>query len=857
MDQGGRLQRVSGGLAMHAGAGEFTQFLVENRQQGAGSVPVTATESGEELRDLIASFITHVGDRPTGRRLTFHAAEYRIRRGESGRVFSDFHGPARVRLSHGPVTDRPRSRTIIPFLPRRTAMSPSSIKKMARVAVATALSMVLWLQPGLPQDQQPPGPAPAEVPVEAPQEAVQPVVLSLDSAIELLANGDATAKIVLDLPEEKYAQAKRLMPDAHVFIRDMRPGRADWELAPESTCTYDDASHSLLMNLRQYGAVRNEGSGKWSLALDEGMNLVEFGLSASGRSLASFRMDGHTPDGLKLQGPVVYTLPAGAHDPAYDARDRKLIYALQYTGPRGEGRLDVRFDARDQLMSALYKVYGLKTKFAAQWVAKMVVKNTGDGPLSNLRIRYRVSGYSEWSLWDKYPEVLPGQTVSSSYHPVLSREIAALHSTTPANVHVEWSYQDSSCQVHEDSDGERIAILGVHEFIFSNLTESESTGAWFDFNSNAPFLAAWVSRDDPVIARFSSMANKLAGGEGAPYSDEAAVRVLGACYDLMLANDFTYQGPKSVTDDTSNFDAKIVQSIKFPRDVIRDRSGTCVELTGLYASMAHAVGLKPYIVLVPGHAFPAIQLPSGKIFAVETTGVAGGLRGGAKPFDQVVQQAMGSMQRASEDGRFIIVDVERLWTWGVSNPELAELSANILDQWGIQAVALGPQNPDGPFNPGPGPQVNNTTFPNNTPVQQTTRPGSQLSGLWSGTATSRMPDGTTVSYPIEMTITDSGSGGCTAQATCNLRLTNDWGFPYTVVIRETFQGSFSGQQLQLRGSSKSYSILETGEVQQVNPDTLIAEFRNGELTGRAGSDLEGWVTFTLRRASPAVGGWWQ
>ena len=717
-------------------------------------------------------------------------------------------------------------------------MSPSNLQKLARVTVATALSMVLWIQPGLSQSEPLPGPAPVDVPVdvpaEAPQEAVQPLVLNLDSAIELLANGDATARIVLGMTEDRYAQAKRLMPDAHVFIRDMRPGRADWELAPESTCTYDDASHSLLMNLRQYGAVRNEGRGKWSLELDEGMNLVEFGRSEGGRLLASFRMDGHTPDGVKLLGPVVYTLPTGSRDPAYDARDRRLVYELEYTGPHGEGRLDVRFDARDRLMSALYKVYGLKTKFAAQWVAKMVVKNTGDGPLTNLRIRYRVSGYSEWSLWDKYPEVLPGQTVSSSFHPVLSREIAELHSTTPANVHVEWSYQDAAGNTHQDSDGERIAILGVHEFIFSNLTEEESTGAWFDFNSNAPFLAAWVSR---------AMANKLAGGEGAPYSDEAAIAVLSACYDLMLANDFTYQGPKSITDDTSNFDAKIVQSIKFPRDVIRDRSGTCIELTGLYAAMAHAVGLKPYIVLIPGHAFPAIQLPSGNIFPIETTGVAGGLRGGASPFDQVVQHAMGSMQSAAEDGRFIIIDVEQLWTWGVSNPELAEVPANILDQWGIRAAAVAQQGPNAPFRP---------TNPGFDPTPQT---GPQLGGTWSGSATSTLPDGTTMSYPIELTITGSGGGDLVAQATCTLRLTNEWGMPYTVVIRETFQGSFSGGQLRMRGSSKTYSILETGGFQQANPDTLIAELRNGELVGRAGSDLEGWGTFAVRRTSPAVGGW--
>ena len=124
-------------------------------------------------------------------------------------------------------------------------MNLSNIKRIAHVTITTALSLVLWLQPGMAQDQ-PPGPPQPDGPAQA---AAEPVVLELDSAIELHANGDASARIVLGMTAEKYTQARRLMPDAKVFIRDMRPGRADWELAPESTCSYDDTTTSLLMKL--------------------------------------------------------------------------------------------------------------------------------------------------------------------------------------------------------------------------------------------------------------------------------------------------------------------------------------------------------------------------------------------------------------------------------------------------------------------------------------------------------------------------------------------------------------------------------------------------------------------------------
>ena len=101
------------------------------------------------------------------------------------------------------------------------------------------------------------------------------------------------------------------------------------------------------------------------------------------------------------------------------------------------------------------------------------------------------------------------------------------------------------------------------------------------------------------------------------------------------------------------FDNTIVQSIKFPRDVIRDKSGTCIELAALYCSMAHSVGLKPYMVLIPGHAFSLIRLPSGNLLPVETTGVGGGLRHGSAPFDKVVTAAAETYKKAAAEGRQI------------------------------------------------------------------------------------------------------------------------------------------------------------------------------------------------------------
>lgn len=263
-----------------------------------------------------------------------------------------------------------------------------------------------------------------------------------------------------------------------------------------------------------------------------------------------------------------------------------------------------------------------------------------------------------------------------------------------------------------------------------------------------------ISVYKPVLSQnIAAMANKAAGEKGAPYSDEAAYAVLKAIYELWQANDFTYQGSVGLSDPSLSFDNTIVQSIKFPRDVIRDKSGTCIELAALYCTIAHSVGLKPYMVLIPGHAFSLIRLPSGNLLPVETTGVGGGLRFGSTPFEKVVEQATETYKKAADDGRVLEIGIEDYWSRGISSPELAVVPADILQHWEIVLSSTrpqpGPSPVPGPVNPTPGPNPSPTPTPQPTPTPKDNMQPSSV-GLWSGTAQNQT---TMFSYPMQVKIT--------------------------------------------------------------------------------------------------------
>ncbi len=661
------------------------------------------------------------------------------------------------------------------------------------------------------------------------------VIARVDLRGRITPMGDLVGRGTFTFDPQVYATIKSVVQDPIYFLRELSSNRADTELAPDATASYDDASSSVVLDVHMLGVVHNRGNGRWEWNAED-QEFQETTTNDNDETVATFLYKGPPNEEVKFEGQAAYTFPPGATNIAFDKARKLLSYSLPYKDTGGKGQLEFHFAARDKIMSCLYKVYGMETDFPAQWVAKARVTNVGAGRISDLRLRYRVAGYSEWSIWQKFPEVLPGQTVVGVYKPVLDKSIASLTSTTPANVLVEWRYIDSDGKAQDDSDGKRVSILGRHEFIFSNFTKEESMGSWYDLFSNSEMIAAWVTRDDPVVKQFAAMANKAAGGKGAPYSDEAAYAVLKACYELWQGNDFTYQGPVGLSDPTLSFDNTIVQSIKFPRDVIRDKSGTCIELAALYCSMAHSVGLKPYMVLIPGHAFSLIRLPSGNLLPIETTGVGGGKTHGSTPFDGVVESAVETYKKAAEEGRVLEIDIEDCWTRGVSSPELEVLPADILQRWGIVAITGSPAPPSGP-SPAYGP-----TQPMQ-PSQPQPQPTAQWSpvGFWRGTATNDYPP---LTYPMQVQVAGQG-GQFTAQWYGEATVSDMYGRQTVYKITETFAGQMQGGRLVMQGQSKT--VVVNGMPQQAPTDSMTVRLEGAELVGDVNLATGGRCTWRARR----------
>jgi len=473
-----------------------------------------------------------------------------------------------------------------------------------------------------------------------------------------------------------YIQIKKNFPSPYVILREFTSQKSAFEVA-NASIEYDDAERALHVTADFLGAAVNK-RGRWGIDMGKGTDCILLE-KQRGIFLQATSIDSQ----MILVMDMMVSLPREAFNVRYNEEKGLLTYSLPRKSATGYCELDLSLRCKPHLMAATYKVYGNPDiSEGSMWVAKAVFKNTGECNIRNLKVSYKLGEYSDWSIPHTYSLIVPRGCVVDLYYPVISSKVTQLLTRTPVDVQIKYSYQDEEGNKYEDVSGERIEILGINQIEFCNLTPEERTGTWAEYFSNTPLLAAWVTHLDPPVKALAGMVSQLAGGVPTALDPESAIKFCRALYELEVANGLVYQTPSGFLQEYAPG-----QDIKYPRDVLRDKSGTCVDLAILYASVCEAVGLETILILIPGHCFPVIVLPGGGLLPVECTAISGAAVGGpqgqALSFDKAVELASKELQNL-QMGMYYSVNVEEMWQQGLVSPELPRLEADILQRWGWQ-----------------------------------------------------------------------------------------------------------------------------------------------------------------------------
>lgn len=132
---------------------------------------------------------------------------------------------------------------------------------------------------------------------------------------------------------------------------------------------------------------------------------------------------------------------------------------------------------------------------------------------------------------------------------------------------------------------------------------------WPGLGAPPALLASFVTPNHPIIGPLlKRVAVRLGESTGSPsldgYQQRDPVRIramVEALYEELSSLGITY------AEVPASFE-QIGQKVRFPDQILADQIGCCLDLSLLFASCLEQMGLAPLIVVIRGHAFPAVWL---------------------------------------------------------------------------------------------------------------------------------------------------------------------------------------------------------------------------------------------------------
>jgi hypothetical protein len=187
---------------------------------------------------------------------------------------------------------------------------------------------------------------------------------------------------------------------------------------------------------------------------------------------------------------------------------------------------------------------------------------------------------------------------------------------------------------------------------------------WGGKFANAQLVARWVTPHDASVLQLVSRAERIIpGGRMRGYNEASGTQLAPqvkaqaeAVFQALRQSRLSYV---SSIYTFGNYPGE-TQRIRLPRETLVLNNANCIDVSVLFASAMENLGMRPVIVIVPGHAFTGVRLgpASDDILYVDLTVLPTGT------FNAAVKRAQGWLTKTPKD-EILTVDVGAARSLGV------------------------------------------------------------------------------------------------------------------------------------------------------------------------------------------------
>ena len=235
------------------------------------------------------------------------------------------------------------------------------------------------------------------------------------------------------------------------------------------------------------------------------------------------------------------------------------------------------------------------------------ITNNGENPIT-IRLASEYQGYSNKAITTE--TIMPKETKEINQTiPLIKDKIKQIKTKTKFSLHYKVEYDNNGEWKTYDEQTDMIDVYPMDTIVWE-IKDDKGNGIPMN-----EYIAVFVTPKDTSIMELLSKAKErhpektLSG-----YQDEDVNLQIKSIYDALK-----YDYKVSYVDVSNAYGKDYVQKVRLPKESLKLKSANCVDGAVLFASAIEALGMKPYIVVLPQHAFVAWDDGTGYIVALETT----------------------------------------------------------------------------------------------------------------------------------------------------------------------------------------------------------------------------------------------